>query len=56
MNAGGPSPLYLDEVGARAGPFGGLIAPPSIHVLLMFACTEAGDWMRGPGTINAGQS
>lgn len=53
---GETNPLYLDEKAARAGPFGGLIAPPSIHILLMFACTPTDDWMRSPGTINAGQS
>ena len=36
--------------------YGGLIAPPSIHILLMFSCTPADDWMRSPGTVNAGQS
>ncbi len=48
-------PLYMDEEYARASPYGGLIAPPSIHILLMFACTPIDDWMRSPGTINAGQ-
>jgi 3-hydroxybutyryl-CoA dehydratase len=48
-------PLYLDEAYAKRSPYGGLIAPPSIHILLMFACTPADDWMRSPGTINAGQ-
>ena len=49
-------PLYLDEDFAKKSPYGGLIAPPSIHILLMFACTPADDWMRSPGTVNAGQS
>jgi 3-hydroxybutyryl-CoA dehydratase len=49
-------PLYLDEDFARKSRYGGLIAPPSIHILLMFACTPVDDWMRSPGTINAGQS
>jgi 3-hydroxybutyryl-CoA dehydratase len=49
-------PLYFDEAYAKASPYGGLIAPPSIHILLMFSCTPADDWMRSPGTINAGQS
>ena len=53
---GETNPLYLDEAAAKAGPFGGLIAPPSIHILLMFSCTPTDDWMRSPGTINAGQS
>src|SRR5262245_36949821 len=49
-------PLYFDEAYARESIYGGLIAPPSIHILLMFACTPADDWMRTTGTINAGQS
>ena len=53
---GETNPLYLDEDYARQTPFGGIIAPPSIHILLMFACTGTDDWMRSPGTINAGQS
>jgi 3-hydroxybutyryl-CoA dehydratase len=50
------NPLYFDEAYAKKTPWGGLIAPPSIHVMLMFACTPDDDWMREPGTINAGQS
>ncbi len=53
---GDPNPLYHDEEYAAGTPFGGIIAPPSIHIMLMFACTRADDWMRSPGTINAGQS
>ena len=53
---GETNPLYLDEELAKAGPWGGLIAPPAIHIMLMFACTPADDWMRSPGTVNAGQS
>jgi 3-hydroxybutyryl-CoA dehydratase len=49
-------PLYFDENFAKKSRYGGLIAPPSIHILLMFACTPADDWMRSPGTVNAGQS
>jgi 3-hydroxybutyryl-CoA dehydratase len=49
-------PLYFDEEYARRSRYGGLIAPPSIHILLMFACTPADDWMRSPGTVNVGQS
>ena len=48
-------PLYFDEAYAKTTPYQGLIAPPSIHILLMFACTPADDWMRSPGTVNAGQ-
>jgi 3-hydroxybutyryl-CoA dehydratase len=50
------NPLYFDEGYAARSPYGGLIAPPSIHIMLMFACTPDDDWMRTPGTINAGQS
>ena len=39
-------PLYFDEDYARTTRYGGLIAPPSIHILLMFSCTPADDWMR----------
>jgi 3-hydroxybutyryl-CoA dehydratase len=49
-------PLYFDEAYAKSTPWRGIIAPPSIHILLMFACTPMDDWMRSPGTINAGQS
>lgn len=49
-------PLYFDEHYASRTPYAGLIAPPAIHTLLMFACTPADDWMRSPGTVNAGQS
>jgi len=53
---GETNPLYFDEEYARRTPYRGIIAPPSIHILLMFACTPVTDWMREPGTINAGQS
>jgi acyl dehydratase len=52
---GDTHPLYMDEAYAKASSYGGLIAPPTIHILLMFACTPLDDWMRSPGTINAGQ-
>lgn len=49
-------PLYFDEEYAKKSRYGGLIAPPAIHILLMFSCTPTDDWMRSPGTVNAGQS
>jgi 3-hydroxybutyryl-CoA dehydratase len=55
-SVGETNSLYFDEAYARTTRWGGLIAPPSIHILLMFACTPPEDWMRSPGTINAGQS
>ncbi|MAY87582.1 MAG: monoamine oxidase [Pseudooceanicola sp.] len=53
---GEDNPLYFDEDYAKSTPYGGIVAPPSIHILLMFACTTSKDWMRSPGTINAGQN
>ena len=50
------NPLYFDEDYAKKSRFGGLIAPPTIHVLLMMACTPHDDFMRTPGTVNAGQA
>ena len=55
-SVGEDHPVYFDEAYAKTTRYGGLIAPPSIHILLMFACTPADDWMRSPGTVNAGQS
>lgn len=50
------NPLYVDEAEARKSQFGGIIAPPTFHAALMFMCLSAEeDWMRTPGTINAGQ-
>ena len=48
-SVGEDHPIYFDEDYARTTLYGGLIAPPSIHILLMFACTPADDWMRSPG-------
>ena len=53
---GDDNPLYHDEDFAKSTPYGGIIAPPGIHIVLMFACTTIEDWMRSPGTINCGQS
>jgi acyl dehydratase len=53
---GDMNPIYFDEEYAKKSPYGGLIAPPSIHVMLMMICTPREDWMKEPGTINAGQS
>ncbi|MGE4370057.1 MAG: MaoC family dehydratase [Burkholderiaceae bacterium] len=53
---GDMNPLYVDEDYAKTTRWGGIIAPPNIHVLLMFSCTPNDDWMRSPGTINASQS
>jgi acyl dehydratase len=55
-SVGEDHPIYFDEAYAKTTRYGGLIAPPSIHILLMFSCTPADDWMRSPGTVNGGQS
>ncbi len=55
-NIGETNPLYFDEEYAKKTPYGGIIAPLPIHILLMFACTSTEDWMRSPGTVNAGQN
>ncbi len=47
-SVGEDHPIYFDEDYAKASVYRGLIAPPSIHILLMFACTPADDWMRSP--------
>ena len=51
-----PVTLSKEVIARYARGDGGIIAPPSIHILLMFACTTTEDWMRSPGTINAGQN
>ena len=45
-SVGEDHPVYFDEAYASTTRYGGLIAPPSIHILLMFSCTLADDWMR----------
>src|SRR3954449_8200987 len=41
-SVGEDHPIYFDEAYARTTRYGGLIAPPSIHILLMLSCTPAG--------------
>ncbi len=53
---GDDNPLYHDAEFAKSTPYGSIIAPPSLHVVLMFACTDISDWMRSPGNIICGQS
>ena len=40
-SVGEDHPIYFDEDYAKTTAYRGLIAPPSIHILLMFACTPA---------------
>src|SRR5258708_26387989 len=49
-------PIYFNEDYAKTTLYGGLIAPPSIHILFMFSCTPADHWMRRPGTLHTAQS
>lgn len=53
---GDDNPLYFDEAYAKTTRFGGLISPPSIHALFLFACTTHDHFMRTPGTVNMGQN
>ncbi len=53
---GDENPLYFDEDYAAKSRFSGLISPPSIHALFLFACTDHDHFMRTPGTVNMGQN
>ena len=53
---GDDNPLYFDEAYAQKTRFQGIVAPPSIHALFLFACTGHDHFMRTPGTINMGQN
>jgi 3-hydroxybutyryl-CoA dehydratase len=53
---GDNNPLYFNETYAKKTRFKGIIAPPSIHALFLFACTGHDHFMRTPGTINMGQN
>jgi len=53
---GETDPIHLDPAYARSTPDGRLRAPPGIHAYLLYACTPQDDWMRTPGTVNAGQA
>src|SRR6202047_5463202 len=55
-SVGEDHPLYLDEDYAKTTPYGGLIAPPSIHILLMFGCTPADYGVGRRGPAHAGQA
>jgi len=50
------NPLYTDEEYAKKSQFGGLVAPPTIHAVLLFECTFDEDDCRTTGVINMGQT
>src|SRR4051812_49825841 len=54
-SVGEDHPLYFDETYAKKTPYGGLIAPPPIHNLPMFAFTPTHHSMRTPGDIKTRQ-
>src|SRR2546430_10238226 len=49
-------PVYFDEAYAKTTRYGGLIAPPPVHILPFFACPPAHDRMRDPGTAQSRQT
>src|SRR5256886_16817527 len=55
-SVGETHPIYFDEAYAKTTRYGGLIAPPPLHILLMFSCTPAGDRMRSPRNVKSGEA
>jgi len=49
------NPFYFDEEVAKNSQFGGLIAPPTIVVPIVFASLPPDHWAKMPGAINPGQ-
>ena len=49
------NPFYFDEEAAKNSQFGGLIAPPTIVVPIVFASLPPDHWAKMPGAINPGQ-
>ena len=49
------NPVFCDEEAARGSQFGGMIAPPTIVVPIVFATTPPQIWIKMPGAINPGQ-
>lgn len=50
------NPVYLDETVAKESQFGGIIAPPTIVVPIVFAAVSPDSWIKMPGAINPGQN
>ncbi len=49
------NPFYFDEEAAKNSQFGGLIAPPTITVPILFAALPPDHWIKMPGAINPWQ-
>jgi len=49
------NPVFCDEKAAEESQFGGIIAPPTIVVPIVFATTPPNIWIKMPGAINPGQ-
>lgn len=49
------NPFYYDEEVAKNSQFGGLIAPPTFVVPIVFAALPPDHWAKMPGAINPGQ-
>jgi acyl dehydratase len=49
------NPVFCDEEAAKDSQFGGIIAPPTIVVPIVFATTPPDIWIKMPGAINPGQ-
>jgi 3-hydroxybutyryl-CoA dehydratase len=49
------NPVFCDEEAASKTRFGGIIAPPTIVVPIVFATTPPDIWIKMPGAINPGQ-
>src|SRR5258705_1720652 len=45
-------PIYFDEAYARTTRYGGLIAPPAVHLPLLFSCTPAEHSVPQPCTLH----
>src|SRR2546428_6305460 len=52
-SVGEDHPIYFDEAFAKTTRYGGLVPPPSIHILLMLSPTPGAVSMRPPGPLHA---
>lgn len=49
------NPLFCDEEKAKNYQFGGIVAPPTIIVPIIFASIPPDMWIKMPGAVNPGQ-